>query len=536
MKLTALFQLKNFKNMSKQKKLILMGSVTIFILLFTSICLSHVLLSSPMVYSGVYLDNVSLEGLDKIELSKYLENKYNIDLSTLELSIYHRDYPVTVGFDELSIQIDKELVLEKVFSIGRKGNFFKRLIDIYKNKRTHTYLETEVFVDMGALDGIINQIYENTYIDAVSPSLLLMKDEVVIVSGKSGSAVNKKSLKECILKQLSKIESGIVIVPVDEILPVKIDTDAVYSKIVREPQDAAVSIINDTIEITPEVLGRKLDKAEFISLVAEMEAKAVKYPIELKLPVEFVQPGITAEKIEDSLFRDVLSVYTTSFTDDTENDRNRSVNIQLAVEAINGTILSPGESFSFNDIVGQRTQQKGYLPANVYTPDGIATGIGGGICQVSSTLYNAALRANLEVIERNPHIYMVAYVPLGCDASVSYGIQDLKFTNSTKWPVRIDGHVTSDNKIEFSIIGTNENPSLGVVIQSMVVELIPYTTEYIGDAAVSKGSKKILQRGMNGAIVDAYIIVKKDNVIVSNRKLHSTTYNILPEIIHVPVE
>jgi hypothetical protein len=115
-------------------------------------------------------------------------------------------------------------VLEKVFSIGRKGNFFKRLIDIYKNKRTHTYLETEVFVDMGALDGIINQIYENTYIDAVSPSLLLMKDEVVIVSGKSGSAVNKKSLKECILKQLSKIESGIVIVPVDEILPVKIDT------------------------------------------------------------------------------------------------------------------------------------------------------------------------------------------------------------------------------------------------------------------------------------------------------------------------
>ncbi len=113
MKLTALFQLKNFKNMSKQKKLILMGSVTIFILLFTSICLSHVLLSSPMVYSGVYLDNVNLEGLDKIELSKYLENKYNIDLSTLELSIYHRDYPVTVGFDELSIQIDKELVLEK---------------------------------------------------------------------------------------------------------------------------------------------------------------------------------------------------------------------------------------------------------------------------------------------------------------------------------------------------------------------------------------------------------------------------------------
>ena len=536
MKYKTIFKLENLKKMSKQKKIILLGSVAILILLFSSIYLSRVLLSSPMVYSGVYLDNVNLEGLDKIELSKYLEKKYSIDLSALELSVYHKDYPVTVRFDSLNVNINKEFMHEKIFSIGRQGNFFKRLIDIYKNKKNHTYLQTEVDVDMRTLDEIINGIHENTYMAAVSPSILLMEDEVIISSGKSGRAINKEALKECILNQLSKLESGIVIVPVEEILPVKIDTDTVYNKIVRESEDATVSITNDKIVVTPEVVGRNLDKGEFLSLVSAMEAKALKYPIELKLPVEFIQPTLTAKIIEDSLFRDVLSVYSTSFTDDTENDRNRSVNIKLAVDAINGTILFPGESFSFNDIVGQRTQQKGYLSANVYSSDGIASGIGGGICQVSSTLYNAALRANLEVTERNPHIYMVAYVPLGCDASVSYGIQDLKFTNNSKWPLRIDGHVTSDNKIEFSITGTNENPSLEVVIQSAVIELIPYTTEYIEDSTVSKGSQKLIQKGMNGAIVDAYIIVKKDNEIVSNNKLHSTTYNILPEIVHVPVE
>jgi len=529
----ARFQFKDFKSMSIQKKLLLAGIIVVFILLLTAVYLSQVLLNNPMVYSGVYLDGASLEGLDRVELSKYIDNKYNIDLSSLQLSVYHKDYPLTVRFDELGARIDREYILNKVYSMGREGNLFKRLADIYRLRKNHARLETEVFINQQSLDRIINQIYENTYIASESPALILLENEVLISSGKPGYTIDRDLLKERIIKQISKLESGIVIVPVKKILLVKIEADAMYNKIIREPKNASIILVNGEIEIEPEVIGRKLDKAEFLSLIAEMEAKSANYPIELKLPVDFIEPELTAEKIKSSLLSDVLSTYSSEFTTETENDKNRAINIRLAVEAINGTVLFPGETFSFNEIVGQRTSQKGYHPANIYTENGITTGVGGGICQVSSTLYNAALKANLEITERNPHIYMVAYVPLGRDATVSYGTQDLKFKNNTKWPVKINGLVTSDNKVEFSITGTNENPSLEVVVQSTVIKLIPYETEYIEVNNIPEGSQKLIQKGMNGAVVDTYFIIKKGNEVISNHKLHSTTYKTLPEIIQV---
>lgn len=514
------------------KKLLSAGVAVVVILLAAAVYLSTVLLGSSMVYSGVYLDGVSLAGLDKTELSRYIENKYNKDLSSLVLSIYHKDYHMTVNFQELNVYAEHEKMVNKVYNTGRQGNLFKRLIDIYKLKKNHICLDTEVHIDTNTLDRIINEIYDNTYVAPVSPSLLLLDGEVTIDSGMPGYMVNKNILKERIIERISKLESGIVIVPVEKIMPLKIDADAFYNQIVREPRNASFRLSGGEIEIIPEIIGRNIDRPELISLISDLESKSARYPLRLNLPVSFIKPEITEELIKANLFRDVLCSYSTVFPNETENDRNRSVNIRLAVEAINGTILLPGDTFSFNEVVGQRTEQKGYLPANVYNPDGISPGIGGGICQVSSTLYNAALKANLKITERNPHIYMVAYVPLGLDATVSYGTQDLKFTNSTKWPIKIVGDVTNDNKVIFSIMGTKANPSLEVVLQSTVVKLTPYTTEYIDDNTIEKGSHMILQNGMNGAVVDTYIILKKGNDIVSNYKLYSTTYNMLPEIIH----
>ncbi|NLB78496.1 MAG: hypothetical protein GX796_06540, partial [Clostridiaceae bacterium] len=473
MKPESKIQLKNIKSINKQNKLLIVGVFALLITLGTAIYLSQVLLGSTTVYSGVHLDGISLGGLDKTELSNYLENKYRVDFSSLELYLYHEDYPLSVYFDELDTHIDKKLTFDKVYNTGRQGGYFKRLVDIFKINKDNVYLETEASVNMNTLNRIINQIDENTCLSAVSSSLMLFEEEVIVTSAETGFRVNKEVFKESILSAISKLKSSIIIVPMEEILPLKIDTDTVHKKIIREPQNAYVRLVDGEIEITPEITGRSLDKAEFLSLISDFEAKPSNNTTDLILPVDFIKPEITTDTIKDSLFRDVLSVYSTSFTDETEHDKNRATNIKLAVEAINGTILFPGETFSFNNVVGQRTSQKGYLPANIYSSDGIASGIGGGICQVSSTLYNSALRANLSIVERNPHIYMVAYVPLGLDASVTYATQDLKFTNNTKWPLRIDGNVSSDNKIEFAIIGTNENPSFEIVIQSVVTELIP---------------------------------------------------------------
>ncbi|NLG88286.1 MAG: hypothetical protein GX494_03575 [Clostridiaceae bacterium] len=507
--------------------------IVFFILLVTFVILVNAILNAPYVYNGVYLDGIHMGGLDKPSLEKYINSRYDKDFSSMVISIYHKDYPLKVTFKDLNISIDREAMVDTVYNSGRRGNFIKRLVEIYKFKKNHLYLETEVSIDMEAIKSIEDTIYSETYTPAVPPALILLENEAYIRSGLTGQMVNKEKLRERILAQIKKLESGIVIVPVDEIPPSKIDADSFYEKIVQEPKDARIEIENGEVMIFPEVVGRSIEKNVLLACVAEVESKSGKYLFEKELPVKFIKPAVTKETIELSLFRDVLSVYETIFTTDTDNDRSRSVNIRLAVEAIDGTILLPGDSFSFNETVGKRTADKGYHIANIYTSGGIASGVGGGVCQVSSTLYNAALEANLKITERNPHMYTVPYVPLGRDAAVSYGTEDLKFTNTTNWPVKIEGRVTGDNRIRFTIRGTNEHPDLKVSIVPTVLKTIPYDTEYVEDESVGEGSSVIKQKGMEGAVVDTFFILRNNQNVIKNYKLHTTTYKTLTEIIAV---
>jgi vancomycin resistance protein YoaR len=524
-----------FAKKSNSKKIIKLGVmlIVLLVLFITLILLAKAILNIPYVYAGVYLDGIHMGGMDKPSLIDYINSKYNKDFSSLIISVYHKDYPLKVSFEDLNISIDRESIVNMVYNSGRQGNFIKRLIEIYKFKKTHLYLETEINIDMEVINSLEDTIYAETYIPAVPPALVLLENEAYISSGLCGQKVNKEELRKRILEQIRKLESGIVIVPVDEIRPSGIDTDSFYEKIVREPQDARIDIENGNIRITPEVIGRSLEKDAFLSCVAEVESKSGRYLFEMELPVDFIKPGITKETIEQSLFRDVLSSYETIFPIDTQNDLSRSVNIRLAVDSINGTILLPGESFSFNETVGKRTSDKGYHIANIYTSGGIASGVGGGVCQVSSTLYNAALEANLKVTERNPHMYIVSYVPLGRDAAVSYGTEDLQFTNTTNWPVKIEGIVTGDNKIRFLIRGTNEYPNLKVSILPTVLKTIPYDKEYIEEKTVEEGNSIVKQKGMDGAVVDTFYILRNNQNIVKNYKMHTTTYSPLTETIAV---
>jgi len=524
-----------FAKNNGNKTIIKLGVMLIIflVLLVTFIILVKSILNTPYVYTGVYLDGIHMGGLDKPSLNDYINNKYDKDFSSMIISVYHKDYPLKVSFEDLNISIDRESMVDMVYNAGRQGNFIKRLIDIYNFKKNHLYLEAGINIDLEVINSLEDTIYAETYKPEVPPALVLLDNEAYIRSGLYGQKVNKEILRERMLAQIRKLESGILIVPVDEIPPSKIDADSFYEKIVREPQDARIDIENGSIRITPEVTGRSLDKSEFLSCVAEVESKSGRYLFEKELPVDFIKPAITKEIIEQSLFRDVLSSYETVFPTDTENDRSRSVNIRLAVEAVNGTILLPGDNFSFNETVGKRTAEKGYHLANIYTSGGIAAGVGGGVCQVSSTLYNTALEANLKITERNPHMYAVQYVPLGRDAAVSYGTEDLQFINTTNWPVKIEGRVTGDNKIRFIIHGTNEHPNLKVSIVPTVIRTIPYGTEYIEDETVEEGNSVIKQKGMDGAVVDTFFRLRNNQNIIKNYKIHTTTYNPLTEIIAV---
>ncbi len=145
-------------------------------------------------------------------------------------------------------------------------------------------------------------------------------------------------------------------------------------------------------------------------------------------------------------FTEVEIAYT--FTRFTLSDINRNINLELASKAIDYYIIENGDSFSFNDVVGPRSSSRGYRSANVIVNNKFVPGIGGGICQVSSTLYWAATKCNLKILERHPHSLPVNYIPKGKDATVSYGQLDLKFKNNTGDPIRIEAHTDRNYGIQ----------------------------------------------------------------------------------------
>lgn len=144
----------------------------------------------------------------------------------------------------------------------------------------------------------------------------------------------------------------------------------------------------------------------------------------------------------------ILGKYKTSFN---PNEKNRTVNLKLAAAAIHGKVIQPGKSFSFNGVVGPRTKERGYLPATIFVGGKKEQGLGGGICQVSSTLYNAVLNSKLTVVERHTHSLPVTYVPTGKDATVSYGWLDFRFKNQYAKPVKIQA-VAGKNTLEISFV------------------------------------------------------------------------------------
>lgn len=514
------------------KKLLFVGTILLVLLLSAAIILSIEILNNPNVYSGVYLDGVHLGGLSEDKLKDYLQNKYEVDFSSMEISIFHKNYQSVVTFADLNARVNVQSVYNRIIGSGRQGNLFQRLAEIYRLRKEHLYLETEVTLDTNTLTQLIEDVYQKTYVPAGSPSLLLLEDSVFLRSGSNGYAVNRGELEKRITGQVKQLKPGTVIVPVVEIPPEKVDIDTFYTQIIQEGQDASYELYNGEVRIIPETMGRKLDKAAFLSAVAELEAKSGKYPYELKLPVEFIPPQKTSQMLEESLFRDELAKYQTTFPLKTDNDKARAVNIRLAVEAFDGKILMPGETFSFNDVVGKRTTQKGYQKAIVYSPNGISMGVGGGICQASSTLYNACLLANLKIDERNAHFYTVPYVPLGRDAAVSYGIEDYKFTNNTAWPLKINGKV-ANGEVVVTLLGTDEDPELEVVIQSTVLKIIPFEKKTVEDKSLSPGSSVVVQPGSDGAVVDTFFTLKRGKDIISSYKLHTTSYKQLPEIINI---
>ncbi|MBB6217100.1 vancomycin resistance protein YoaR [Anaerosolibacter carboniphilus] len=291
-----------------------------------------------------------------------------------------------------------------------------------------------------------------------------------------------------------------------------------------QPQNAQYKYENGKIIIIGGASGYSLDKEELFEMI---DPSLIEKEIHAEIPLKEIPPEISKSQLEQGGVKERVSVFSTTFD---PNNRTRTNNLKKAVKTIDGTVLVPGQEFSFNQIVGKRTIENGYQEAGIYVNGQVKTGLGGGICQVSTTLYNAALLFDLEIQERHPHSLTVPYVPLSRDAAVSWGSKDFRFVNNTPHNIFIHGEIRG-NQIIFELFSTADNKEVKLISQT--IASIPAPIKEIEDETMVIGERKVTDPGHVGykskLIKEVYI----DGSLAGVKTMSTDNYMATSKIIKV---
>lgn len=501
------------KNKSKKIITLIILFVIIFAALILSVIFGLLTSNSNKIISGVSINGIDISNLTKEEAIQKLNSQLSSNL-TKEITLTRGDYSSVLDTSSIETSLDLDSTVDQAYNIGRsESNIFAnnfKIISVYFNKQN---IVPTLSYNSTVLDEKINAL-NNELPDRVIDSSYKIEDNNLIISNScNGYRIQSELLKEhiefAILHNINTIE-----IPVEQFEAESIDIEAIYKQIYKEAINASYS--TDPYEIQKEQEGLDfaitLDEAKTI-ISQEQETYTI--------PLKVIKPSVTVKSLPQEAFPDLLATYSTTYS---TSNANRATNIALAAKSINNYILMPDESFSYNGAVGQRTAARGYKEAGVYINGEVATGLGGGICQVSSTLYNSVLLSNLEVEARSNHTFEPSYVPAGQDATVSWGAPDFKFKNNRNYPIKIVA-TTSNGRITVSIYGLKTSDDYEVKIQSSKIATIPYTTQYQDDASLPVGTTKVSQSGSNGCKSQTYKILYKNGVEVSRTLISTDTYS-----------
>lgn len=512
---------------SKRKNIVLIIIASfILLMLSTTTAFAYMTLQNDKVYKGVCIGRQDVSGMSRQELKQVLDTKYQAAVDSLDIMLKTEKSELKASYPELGVHYDTEAAAQKAYTIGRYGNIFDRLHDIAQAGIKGIVLDMPLSFDESKLDNFVNHFYDITLVNVKEGALLITDSNVTVRSGSHGENIDKLKTAKLVKALIEDHKGGIIEPEVIVTPPTKFNVDELYKQISSDPVDASYQVDNSTLTLIPHIFGRQIDKSRLSDIMSELDQTE---NTERTLPVTFTKPNITSDVATSLLFKDELAATSTRFSTATENGRNRGYNMGIAVAKINNMILAPGQEFSFNEIVGPRDLDHGFKLAHVYSAGKIIDGVGGGICQVSSTMYNAVLTADLKVAERRNHSFTVGYVPLGQDATAYYGGADFRFINSGKWPMKLLATITG-NKISFSIRGTNETPGKTVLISDKILKETPFEVKYTDDPTLPVGTTKEMQEGMKGFVVETYKTIKIDGKVISQTKLHTSTYKAYAQI------
>ena len=342
--------------------------------------------------------------------------------------------------------------------------------------------------------------------------------------GVSGVSVDENALIQKILDNTAKGDYSSITCEMVSADPDPVDMQVIHDALYAEPANATLEVADDgSYTVTDSVQGIDFDVAEAQSILSAAQPGET-----VSVPLNRQAPAIDTATLKANLFKDVLGEYTTSVS----GTADRRSNVQLAAQKCSGTILLPGEVFAYNQVVGQRTEAAGFKKAGAYSNGETVQELGGGVCQDSSTLYCAALYANLEIVERHNHSYVSSYVPIGMDATVSWGGPDFQFRNNTDYPIKVVASY-ANSKVTFQIVGTKTD-DYSVKITTETISTTAPTVQEVPDDTLEAGTTQVADKGHTGYKVQSYRHVYDANGnVVYEGKESLSSYKMTPKVIHV---
>ena len=362
----------------------------------------------------------------------------------------------------------------------------------------------------------------------IAPKYKISGNKLTVYKGSDGVGIDFDSLISEIIARIAADDYSPITANIVTLTAPEVDIDKIYNEVRCDPSDASVTEDpSGNPKFTADVIGKDFDLQAARNLISTQSDKT-KWVITLAL----TYPEISLKMVRAPYCLDELSTCTTSYKG---SSKERANNVERAAHNINtygdftdGYILQPGEEFSFNNIVGRRTAKNGFMKAPVYLSSGSSEDYGGGICQVSTTIYCAALYANLKITERHNHIYVIHYWPTeGCDATVDWGNLDFRFRNNKEYPIKI--RLTHEKgKLTATITGTADG--VKAKLEAEVSEKTPYETYYKRPNADNPNGKT--SGGDIGKVIKVWKYVYQDGKLVEKKKLSYDRYKPLAKTIY----
>ena len=422
--------------------------------------------NSETVFPNVCVAGVNVGGMTAEEAVEAVQTNLATTHATRTLTVQLPDRKLVFDPEMANSPMDVDAMVAQAMAYGRDGSAFEVLKQYVDCKESAYILDMEDFVQVD--DEYIRELIDKTAEDVerdMTQSEIAMDEERAVITiqlGYNGRTLNADKLYEKVMAaynsgDLSDISFSYDVVPYDIV-----DLQSYYNEYCTSARNAYYDKTEK--KVVDEVVGYGFDLIAANARLALAEEGSL-----IEIPLQVIEPEVTKEAYMTKNFPDVVASYESAHV----YNPDRTANLTLACQALNGTVLNPGEVFSFNAVVGERTPEKGYKEGIIYADGGKSElEAGGGICQVVSSVYMCALTSDLTIVERQPHMYPVTYVPYGCDATVYWGAVDFKFKNSYENPIMIQA-VVEGGYVKVKFLGVIEN-DYTIKMTSECIETIPY--------------------------------------------------------------